>query len=597
MFSFTVNAMNGSPESVSKSTAEKLRSIGVLWGNRARGGLTPGFVGPPAYGAVHANRALIDAALAYLPQPVTVYAKPNSLDLARQHVRDLVHRLSLTNAQRRVAPVSLLPQGWSDRQLALWFNTAGDICSIFYFRAALGSSEIPIVSLHHTISYRGCLQTRFLLLLLAGPQPFDAVICTTCAAKQALEHAIDHTAESLERGFGVSVPFRGKLPVLPLGVDTDAFSPRDKKVARSALGIRNGDLVLLFLGRISPVDKGDLLPWLQTLCRLPESIQERLFVILAGRLDSDAAAEISRFIAEEHIAFRIDLRGVVPEHLKPVFYSAADVFISPADSVQEMFGLAPLEAMACGVPQIVADWDGYRDIVVDGETGFLIPTVWAPCTLELDTLSFQDPENWRDTHFGLGQSVAIDCDAFLQQLTRLLGDADLRAQMSVRSRERAIELFSWPVVARQYGELFDALIDEAKASAKESEHGGDGCFRQPSYFELFHHFASKNLTPDAVLRGSSTRFQDSVWAARLPYAASQDLDSSMIRFIVDAFDAELGEMTVQRAIDACQASNPHATPSLALRHLMWLLKYGFLMVGQEATLHDSNSLETLACCE
>ena len=39
-------------------------------------------------------------------------------------------------------------------------------------------------------------------------------------------------------------------------------------------------------------------------------------------------------------------------------YNLADVYVAPTDNIQETFGLAPLEAMACGLPQIVADWDG-----------------------------------------------------------------------------------------------------------------------------------------------------------------------------------------------------------------------------------------------
>src|SRR3546814_10665560 len=70
------------------------------------------------------------------------------------------------------------------------------------------------------------------------------------------------------------------------------------------------------------------------------------------------------------------LDGGDPE-LAESSWAAADVFVSLSDNIQESFGITPVEAMAVGLPCIVSDWDGYRDTVVDGETGILVPT-WVP---------------------------------------------------------------------------------------------------------------------------------------------------------------------------------------------------------------------------
>ena len=56
-------------------------------------------------------------------------------------------------------------------------------------------------------------------------------------------------------------------------------------------------------------------------------------------------------------------------------WAAADIFLSLVDNPQETFGLAPVEAMAAGVPVVVSDWDGYRYTVTDGVEGFLISTL------------------------------------------------------------------------------------------------------------------------------------------------------------------------------------------------------------------------------
>ena len=55
-------------------------------------------------------------------------------------------------------------------------------------------------------------------------------------------------------------------------------------------------------------------------------------------------------------------------------WRAADIFVSLSDDIQETFGLTPVEAMAASLPCVVSDWNGYKDTVADGETGFRIPT-------------------------------------------------------------------------------------------------------------------------------------------------------------------------------------------------------------------------------
>ena len=74
--------------------------------------------------------------------------------------------------------------------------------------------------------------------------------------------------------------------------------------------------------------------------------------------------------------------------------AAADLFCSPADNLQETFGLSVLEAMASSLPVVASDWNGYRDLVLHGSTGWLVP-----CK---DLLQVQSQPDWLDRRFSLG---------------------------------------------------------------------------------------------------------------------------------------------------------------------------------------------------
>jgi glycosyltransferase involved in cell wall biosynthesis len=105
-------------------------------------------------------------------------------------------------------------------------------------------------------------------------------------------------------------------------------------------------------------------------------------------------------------------RGFVPHDELQDLYARAAVVACP--SHREGFGVACLEAMAHGRPVVASSVGGLLDLVVDGETGLLVPP--------------RDPA------------------ALRAALERLLGDAGLRARLGAAARERARQRFAWPVV-------------------------------------------------------------------------------------------------------------------------------------------------------
>ena len=94
--------------------------------------------------------------------------------------------------------------------------------------------------------------------------------------------------------------------------------------------------------------------------------------------------------------------------------AAADVAISLVDNAQETFGLAVAEAMAAGLPLVVSDWSGYRDLVRNGIDGYLIPSAWATSaphvSVSLGWQQFTGMQSFPAVAGALAQLVQIDLE-------------------------------------------------------------------------------------------------------------------------------------------------------------------------------------------
>jgi glycosyltransferase involved in cell wall biosynthesis len=145
------------------------------------------------------------------------------------------------------------------------------------------------------------------------------------------------------------VPHARVLKTIPNGVDVQRFKP---SAARP-----NGETVFGFAGRLVPGKGIEVL--LDAFAALP-----------AGRL---RIAGDGPLIAELALRARGDVQFVGSVSDMPEFWQSVDVAVAPSDGLTEAFGMAPLEAMACGRPAIVTDNGGLVDLIEDGFTGSIVP--------------------------------------------------------------------------------------------------------------------------------------------------------------------------------------------------------------------------------
>lgn len=213
-----------------------------------------------------------------------------------------------------------------------------------------------------------------------------------------------------------------KVRVIPPGVDLQLFRPVDRIRARQALGFSMDDGVILYVGRIEPLKGLNIL--LEAISLLGDNSTTRLLVV-GGTLGQDnELARLKSLSLRLGIEKKVVFAGTVRQAQLPEYYGAADVFVLP--SYYESFGLAALEAMACGLPVVVSRVGGLKTFIEDGVTGYLIP--WHCPT------------------------------PFAQRLDVLLANPPLRHAMGVAARARA-EKMNWSTVGDRMLAYYRSLMD------------------------------------------------------------------------------------------------------------------------------------------
>ena len=120
-----------------------------------------------------------------------------------------------------------------------------------------------------------------------------------------------------------------------------------------------------------------------------------------------------------------------------------------------------------GVPVVASDYDGYRDLVEDGITGLLVPTIGPAATESVNALAPLVFDS--EYHLLLAQQTAVRVPELARALGRLIADPKLRATMGAAARQRVLRHFSWPAVIQSHLRLWDGLwrtdVDESAARA------------------------------------------------------------------------------------------------------------------------------------
>jgi len=377
------------------------------------------------------------------------------------------------------------------------------IADWLYMRDQFARAATPVTGVTHTISCQSMLKD-LALTILANPKPWDSIICTTRSAHQVITNLLKHVEEGLQERFSSTIRYEGRIDTIPLGVDTELYRPRDKDEVRRQLQLPQDAIILLYFGRLSPYYKADLGPLLiafkEALKGLPLNLLQRAKLLIAGDDTQHSYCEkLKQFSESLNISEHVIMRPSPAVALGPLYYSASDVFVCPSDNIQETFGQVLIEALSSGLPVVCSDWDGFRDLVINGETGFRIPTYWSDFDTRL--CNNAPASSWLFDHLFLSQGTCVDVDVMAAAIRTLLLSAETRRTMGDRARQHAVDTFDWGKVIELYLALWRELNDVARFCEKNTRSGVPSWLR-PAYSRMFQSYPTHSLKDDTHVRAT-----------------------------------------------------------------------------------------------
>lgn len=450
-----------------------------------------------------------------------------------------------------------------------------------------GPGAFALSGVTHTLCTLGAVQV--LCDLVTAPyEPYDALICTSTAVLDMVRSLTQSYADYLRDRHGGRPGVRARLELIPLGVDPEKFRPatgHERVAQRKALSIAEDETVILFVGRLSHHSKAQPFPMFRGIAQAQRTTGKKAHLLLSGWAANEAILKafrdgVSAWAPEVQTTF---VDGTDPT-IRQAVWQAADVFTSLSDSIQETFGLVILEAMASGLPVVASDWNGYRDLVVHGETGYLLPTTMIrDAAADITSRLFLGEISYDHFLAECSQTVAVNVSAAAQAYARLLDDADLRRRMGAAGHRRVLDCFTWQHVIETYEELWRSQERERRVQLARSGAASrplQGPAKYPPLEYTFAGYPSALLSGDDRLvgvAGSEDALQNLLALPLTNHSAGSRSSAAA------AIQAVLAAATPPRSIDELDACLCEAGVGgdKGRATLAWMLKYGLLRVEKD----------------
>jgi glycosyltransferase involved in cell wall biosynthesis len=445
-----------------------------------------------------------------------------------------------------------------------------------------GPGAFALSGVTHTLCTAGA--ARVLCEMVTAPyEAYDSLVCTSRCVVRMVRALTGAYADYLRDRHGGTFAFRPSLETIPLGVNPDKFrpaSPEERAARRAALNIRDDTVAVLFVGRFTPHAKAHPFPMFHGVARAARETGRPVHLVLSGWAPNPALLQAFLDGARSFApGIPVSVADGMDPDLRFGVWQAADVFASFSDSIQETFGLVILEAMASGLPVVASDWDGYRDLVADGETGLLVPTAMVGgATADATARLLLGAVSYDGFLAECNQAVAVDPAAAAGAFGRLLADPALRRRLGAVGRQRVLERFTWAGVVRAYEDLWRRQEGERRAFVAAHPASGP----RPPGLPVFP-------APEVSFAGYPTLLlEDGARVEAVPRAEAGLGLVLALPLTNYAREQRVGEEAVLRALlDEARSPRTLAEMDAALHRLgvghgagratlAWMLKYGLL---------------------
>jgi len=242
----------------------------------------------------------------------------------------------------------------------------------------------------------------------------DLVIATSPQERDSLRKLVSH---------------QGRIDIVPCGADLQTFTPLARETARQQLKFTPEQKLVLYAGRFDPRKGVDIL--IRAMADEVMADHQDCQLLIAGgsrpgQADGKERDRLEALVHELGLAQRVCFLGRVDQDLLSTYYAAADLCCLP--SYEEPFGLAALEAMACGTPVVASAVGGLNFTVLPEQTGLLSP-----------------PGN---------------VEKLAGAMARMLSDRPWAAHLGQASRARVEAHFSWDGVAGRLDQVYRELLKD-----------------------------------------------------------------------------------------------------------------------------------------
>lgn len=239
----------------------------------------------------------------------------------------------------------------------------------------------------------------------------DAVITPTPFVKEII------------KGWGVT---NENITAIPTGIDEPAFAHANRQTFREKHGISDDEIVLLLVSRFTAEKNVEFL-FRAVMAILKNNPRVKFLVGGEGYLQK----KLEQIVLESEVKGQVILAGFVASEVKKDFYAAGDIFVYASKS--ETQGMILTEAMYSGLPIVAVRAPGARDIIQDGETGFL---------------------------------VAESGDEFKEACDKLILDGEMRKKFSEEAKRVAREKYTSTICAHKMLDVYEQTIKLKKMSSR-----------------------------------------------------------------------------------------------------------------------------------